>query len=94
MQTREDYVAKAKDQLDVLNAEIDELEAKVEAASDEAKEAYQVQVAQLRGEYENLKDKLADVREAGEEVGEDMREDVKDVYTALTSSINYFKSQL
>lgn len=94
MQTREDYVAKAKDQLDALNAEIDELEAKVEAASDEAKEAYQVQVAQLRGEYGNLKDKLADVQEAGEDVGEDLVEDVEDIYKALTSSINYFKSQL
>ena len=94
MQTREDYVEKAKDQLDALNAEIDELEAKVKAASDEAQENYKVQVAQLRGEYENLKDKLADVRAAGEEAGEDLREDVEDVYKALTSSINYFKSQL
>jgi archaellum component FlaC len=94
MQTRDDYVAKAKEELDALNAEIDELEARVDEAGDEAREAYQVQVAQLRGEYQNLKDKLADVRAAGEETGEDLREDVEDIYKALTQSINYFKSQV
>lgn len=87
MATRDEYVEKAKQQLDALNAEIDKLETKAEAASDEAKENYEKRVGQLRGEYENLKAKLADLREAGEE-------EIENVYQALTSSINYFKSQL
>ncbi len=85
MPSREEVIAKLKDQLDVLNAKLAELEAKAE---------YEKQVRHLNEMAQPAKDKFAELKNAGDAQWDKASAEADKYYKALVHSFNYFKSQV
>jgi predicted nucleic acid-binding Zn-ribbon protein len=94
MSKRDEYVEKMKHQLDALNAQLTELEAKGEAAQKEFREKHQEQIAQLREHYISALAKMDEIKSASEEKWESLVVEGEKVHKAFVHSVNYFKSQL
>jgi cell division protein FtsB len=90
--TRDEFVESLKQQLDELNAEVDELEAKMNDARDDARKQYEEKLAQARAEGTRARQKLEEVRDAGEDSWEDLKGEAEHAWKALRNSVNYFKS--
>ena len=67
MSKRDEYIEKMKQQLDELNAHIDELEVKAQASQEDLKKIAEAQITQLRGIYDGMKARLDELGDAGEE---------------------------
>ena len=94
MSRRDEFIEKLKHQLDVLNKQIDELEVKAGEVSGEARQKYEEQMAQLRQSSQPAREKLAELKVAGEGQWEALSDEAEKVYKAFVHSVNYFKSQL
>ncbi|MEE4173820.1 MAG: hypothetical protein V2I57_06165 [Xanthomonadales bacterium] len=94
MPSRDEVIAKLKDQLDVLNAKLAELETKADEASGEAKAEYEKQVRHLNEMAQPAKDKFAELKSAGEGQWDKASAEADKYYKALRQSFNYFKSQV
>lgn len=93
MSKRDEYIAKIKLQLDELNANIGDAEAKVIAAKAEVREKYTAEMSKLQQQYRNAAARLDELKAAGEDSWEAMVAEVEKVRDALKHSYNYFKSQ-
>jgi protein subunit release factor B len=94
MPSRDEVIAKLKDQLDVLNAKLAELEAKADEASGDAKAEYEKQVQHLNEMAQPAKDKFAELKNAGDAQWDRASAEADKYYKALVHSFNYFKSQV
>jgi prefoldin subunit 5 len=94
MSKRDEVIAKMKEQLDEINAHLDELEAKAKAGREQLGKKYDTQVASLRASAGTMRAKIDEIREAGDEKWEALVAEGEKVQKALSSSFNYFKSQL
>lgn len=94
MSRRDEYVERMKQQLDDLNAQIDELEQKAEKSQADLKTKYCEQVAELRKLSAAARKKLDDLRAAGENRWDLLMAEAEKVQKAFVHSFNYFKSQL
>ena len=94
MPSRDEVIDKLKQQLDLLNAKLAELEAKADQASGEAKAGYEERVQHLKEMAQPAKDKLAELRNAGEGQWDKASAEADKYYKALVHSFNYFKSQV
>jgi chromosome segregation ATPase len=89
---RDEFVAKLKGQLDEMNAAVDELEEKVDAARGDAAREYEKKLDELRAERARAKDKLQEIRDAGDDAWEDLKDEAEHAWKAFRNSVNYFKS--
>ena len=94
MSKRDEYVAKMKQQLDELNAQIGELESKAQAGQEGLKKEYEEQLANLKEHSQAALMKLNEVKNAGEEKWDELIAEGEKVHKAFVHSVNYFKSQL
>ena len=94
MSTRDEYIAKMKQQLDELNVQIGELESKAKAGQQELGKKYDEQMAHLRELSHAAKEKMDEMMEAGEDKWEALVAEGEKVHKAFVHSVNYFKSQL
>ena len=94
MSRRDEYIAKMKEQLDHLNAQLGELEEKADAATQDAKHKYEEQMAEMRQMAKSGQQKLEELKSAGEDQWERLVAEGGKVYKAFIHSYNYFKSQL
>jgi prefoldin subunit 5 len=94
MSKRDDYIGKMKDQLDELNAQIKDWEAKAESAQADFRENHAEQITQLREHYVATLAKMDEIKSAGEDKWEAMVAEGEKVHKAFVHSVNYFKSQL
>ena len=94
MSKRDEVIAKMKEQLDEINAHLDELEAKARAGREELGKKYDAQVSSLRASAGTMRAKIDEIREAGDEKWEALVAEGEKVQKALVRSFNYFKSQL
>ena len=94
MPSRDEVIAKLKDQLDLLNAKLAELEAKADETSGDAKAEYEKQVRHLNEMAQPAKDKFAELMDAGEGQWDRASAEADKYYKALRQSFNYFKSQV
>ena len=94
MSKREEYVERMKQQLDEWNADLDSLEAKLSEMTEPARRKLEPQLSKARDSYASARQKLREIRGAGEESWEDLTDDVEHVWKTLKQSINYFKSQV
>ena len=65
MTSRDAYVEKIKAQIDQWNAEINKFQAQARQAAADVKIEYEVQVADLKGRRDALRQRLADLQQAG-----------------------------
>ena len=91
---RDEYTAKTKHQLDLLNAQIDALEAKTEEAKIEARDAYRAELTKLRKQSAAAMAKLEEIRVAGEDAWDKMVAEMEKIRDAFSHSFKYFKSQV
>jgi len=94
MKTRDEYVKQMKQQLDSLNAHVGDWESKAREATDDAREKYTEQLAQIDKTYQATQDKLEQIKAASGDKWEALVEDTEKVHKAFVHSVNYFKSQL
>ena len=92
MFTRDKYVATMKKQLDEWNAEMDVLEAKVQATKEDAKEKYQEQLVALRAKRQEGEKKLEAIQSATEDSWEQLKAEAENVWEAFKDSVNAFKA--
>ena len=94
MSKRDEFIAKLKSQLDELNADLNNLEAKAATGREQLGKAYDEQVANLRATANGLRSKIDELRAAGDEKWDALVADAEKVQKAAVRSFNYFKSQL
>ena len=94
MSKRDEYIAKMKQQLDDLNAQIGELESKAKAGQKELGKKYDEEVIHLRELSHAVKVKVDEIKDAGEDKWEALVAEGDKVHKAFVRSFNYFKSQL
>jgi len=94
MSKRDEVIAKLKQQLDIANAKLEELEAKAGQVSGEARKKYEEQMSHLREMSQPARDKLAALKSAGESQWDTLSAEADKLYKALVHSFNYFKSQV
>lgn len=94
MSKRDEYIAKMKQQLDELNVQINELEAKASAGQKELGKKYDDQLAKVREHSHAAKAKMDELVDAGEDKWEALVTEGEKVHKAFVHSVNYFKSQL
>jgi LPS O-antigen subunit length determinant protein (WzzB/FepE family) len=94
MPTRDELIEKLKQQLDELNAELAEVELKAKAGREKLGQTYDEQVDQLKAASRVAKQKIDEVRAAGDDRWEAVVAEAEKLRKALVHSFNYFKSQL
>lgn len=94
MTTRDEYTAKMKLQLDEFNTTIDNLEAKVIEAKQDARAAYSAEVAKLRAQSQSAVTKFEEMKASGEESWDKMVAEMNKISDAFVHSFSYFKSQI
>lgn len=94
MSKRDEYVVKMKQQLDELNAKIDVLETKREAASAELHVKFDEKMTEMRSHAKAVGVKMEEIKDAGEDKWESLVFEGERLQKALVQSFNYFKSQI
>jgi uncharacterized protein YukE len=94
MTKRDEYITKAKNQLDELNGQIDDIEAKVKMANGDAKQEYQDQLANVRKQYREAGVKLDELKAVAEDNWDKMVVETDKMLDAFKHSYNYLKSQI
>lgn len=94
MSKRDEYVARMKQQLDELNAQMDALDAKAKEAKGEVQARYKSEMEKLRKQYDAALSKLDEIKAAGEDSWEKMVAEMDNLRDAFKHSYNYFKSQI
>jgi hypothetical protein len=94
MSKRDEVIEKLKQQLDVTNEKLKELEAKAQQVSGEGRQKYEEQMRHLREMSQPARDKLEAMKAAGESQWESLAAEADKIHKALVHSFNYFKSQI
>ncbi len=94
MSKRDEFVAKLKSQLDELNADIGQWEARAREVEGTAREKLDLLMTDLQSQARITQAKLEEVRAAGEDSWEALSAKVEKLRDAFVHSFNYFKSQL
>lgn len=93
--SREDFVLKLKEKIDLWNADFDKLQAKADQASVEARIKYQQQIEDLQEKRRGLEEKMVQLRGAGEGAWEDVKTGMEIAWSsmseALSSALQRFK---
>lgn len=82
------YLDKAEAQVKEWTAKIDQLKAKAEGVSADAKIEYQNQIDRLNAQKKAVQGKLKEVREAGEDAWESMKSEVERTTNELKTTLN------
>ena len=93
MITREAYVAELKAQLDELNADLDALEGEARKASADAKVQYERQIRELRQKVQRFQQTLTKSRQANDNAWDDLKEGAETGWTMLKESFTAAKSE-
>jgi predicted nucleic acid-binding Zn-ribbon protein len=94
MSKRNEYITKMKLQLDELNATMNKLETKAQAAKEDVRDVYREEMRKLRHESKLALAKFEEVKASGEEGWEKMVAEMDKVSAAFQHAFHYFKSQL
>lgn len=86
MSKNDQYVEKAKAQLDQWNAEIAKMEAKVREVEADSKIEYEKYLGELRTKRDDAQQKLHDLGQAGDDAWDDMKDGFEKAWDALSSS--------
>lgn len=96
MQTKDEYVAKLKAQLDEWESDLTQLRDKASDASDDVKEKVDHQIAELKLKWDELavrRDRIADAAdEKWESLKDEAEEKWAEVKVGVTDSIDRIKS--
>lgn len=86
MSKRHEYIAKMEQQLEKLNTQMGELEAKAQEAREAARSNYKEEMGRLRQKSKLAVAKLDELKAAGEDSWETMVNDMETMHDAFTHS--------
>lgn len=87
MGMKEAYERKLQAQLDEWTAEIDKLKAKADKAEADTQLEYYKQIEELRVKQETAKEKLGELKEAGENAWEDLKAGINSAWDSLGNAL-------
>jgi uncharacterized coiled-coil DUF342 family protein len=90
---RDAYTEKFKAKLDDWNADIDRLQAKANGAQEEVLVSYNKQIEALKSKRDELKGKMTELQQRGDDAWEDMREGLGTAWKVLGDSIESAKAR-
>lgn len=88
MSMKEAYEQKLQAQLDEWSAEIDKLKARADDAEADAQLEYYKQIEELRSMQEAASNKLAELKDAGDDAWEDLKAGVDSARDSLGNALN------
>ena len=91
-EARDAYVTKKKEQLDRLNARIDEAEKKALNTGKATVEAYHEKIRAAKARYAESVAKLQEVKDATADTWEKYKADTENVFGAFRDSLRTFRS--
>ena len=94
MSKRDEVIRTMKAQLDEVNSHLAELEKMAKTGQQKLGQTYDEHVAQLKESSRAFKQKLDELKDAGDDKWEAMSAEAVKIQKALVHSFNYFKSQL
>ncbi|MEE4376467.1 MAG: hypothetical protein V2J55_03005 [Candidatus Competibacteraceae bacterium] len=94
MSKRDEFIENAKDMLDNLNTEADELEEKIQQAQGDTKAKYEEQMAAMRQHRQASQDYINSLKQAGEDKWQELTNQAEHTWKVFQDSVNYFKSRL
>lgn len=89
---RKDFISNMKEQLDELDARMDDLDKKREELSGDARKEYDKRLHELAELRRDAEKRLKDVQTAGEEKWQQVKDEAEHTRKALNNSFNYFLS--
>jgi uncharacterized coiled-coil DUF342 family protein len=92
-ENRDAYVQKLKAKLDEWDAEIDKLSAKIDQADAQAKIEHEKRLEEFRARREEVKNKLAELQQAGGGAWEDLKQGLENSWEILKTSFTRAKSE-
>ena len=87
MSMKEAYEQKLQAQLDEWAAEIDKLKAKADSAEADAQLGYYKQIEELRSIQKSATNKLAELKDAGDDAWEDLRAGIDSARDSLGNAL-------
>ena len=87
MDNREELIQKMKAQLDQWGIEIDALSAQAEAAQEEAKLKFQVQIEALKQQREEARQQLHALQASSEDAWDTLRDGMESAWESVTKAI-------
>ncbi len=90
---RDAYVKKVQAKLDEWNAEIDRLEAKAESAAADARVQYEEQIAKAKASRDDLRQKLGEIRKAGDEAWQELKSGLDQAWDSLSAAVKSARSK-
>ena len=94
MASRDEFVAKIKEQIGEWNADIAKLEEKLSKAGGETRKELEPYMIKANEARETLVSKLNELKNSSEATWESSKDEVEHVWKTFRQSVNYFKSQL
>jgi hypothetical protein len=87
MSVKDAYVKKVQAKMEEWHAEIERLKAKADEAEADTQLEYYKHVGKLRSLHNAVSDKLAHLKEAGDEAWEDLKHGVDSAWDALSKAL-------
>ncbi|MBN2365999.1 MAG: coiled coil domain-containing protein [Calditrichaeota bacterium] len=95
MKDRQMYIDKLSAQLKEWDAEISKLEAKADKVKADARIEYEKQITDLQNKKLEVKNRIGEIREAGEDAWEELKEgaekSIQTMKNALNNALSRFK---
>ncbi len=85
---RSEYISKAKENLDLLNARIVELEAKANKKTGEVRREFKAKLSGLRESKDQAERRLEELRLASEPAWEDVKQGVEKAWHSLSDAVD------
>lgn len=94
MDKKQAYEKKARAELDLLQARLDELKAKARKAAADAEINYHQQIDELKAKRDSTQDYLAELGRAGQDTWGELKEGVNRAISELKSGLDQAASRL
>ena len=85
---RKEYMEKTKENLDVLNAKIAELEATASKKTGEARRDLRERLDEIRQSREKAEERLAELRQAAKPAWDDVKHGFEDAWQSLSKAVD------
>jgi hypothetical protein len=86
--TRSEYIAKAKENLELINAKLLELEAKAEKKSGDARREFKANLSGIRESRDQAVRRLEELRLASKPAWEDVKLGVEQAWSSLSNAVD------
>jgi F0F1-type ATP synthase membrane subunit b/b' len=92
-ETRNEYIAKAREKLEVLDSKIVALEAQVGAKAGEARREFRTKLSEIKQSRDRAERRLQELRLASKPAWEDVKQGVEKAWKSLETAVDRAKQE-